>query len=378
MRRSACPTSTFERGRPGSDERQREHMLPLLYTWLPDAPGRGETSPRRRVVVVIPAHDEAEQIATTIASVRRQTIPVHRIVVLADNCTDTTADVAFAAGAEVYTTVANSGRKAGALNQGMMVLGHDFDYLLQLDADTVLDERFVEAAVGELESDPSIGGVCARFLTKECRGFLPWLQRMEYQRLDRHTAHRRHKVHCLSGTATLLRRAAIPFRPRPWNEQSLVEDYALSLDLQERGWRIKRADEAVAWTETKPTLREFWTQRLRWAKGTLDELTRRGWTRHTRMNILGHFWAYGVVVLRYVWISALVSSFLLYGPVFSKIWLLPVPIILAERVRSVWPLGWKARALASSWVADEIYQLLWEAYMLHALWSAWRRRQITW
>lgn len=343
---------------------------------LTRATGTGDAM-RPRVAVLIPAHNEEAQIAETIASVRRQTLEVDRVVVIADNCTDTTTEVASAAGAEVYETVANSSRKAGALNQGMTIVrSREFDYLMQMDADTVLNERFIEAAVGELDADPSLGGVCARFLTKECRGLLPWLQRMEYQRLDRHTAHRRHRVHCLSGTATLLRRAALS--TRPWNEQSLVEDYALSLDLREGGWRIKRADGAIAWTETKPTLREFWVQRLRWAKGTLDELRRRGWTPHTRTNILAHIWAYFIVALRYVWIAAMISSFLRYGVVFSKVWLLPLPIILAERVRSVWPLGWKARTLAASWVADEAYQLLWEAYMVHALWAAWRRKQIAW
>ena len=72
------------------------------------------------------------------------------------------------------------------------------------------------------------------------------------------------------------------------------------------------------------------------------------------------------------------TNFILWGPTFSKVWLLPLPIVLAERVRSVWPLGWRARALASTWIADEIYQLLWEGYMLHALWASWRKKEIAW
>jgi cellulose synthase/poly-beta-1,6-N-acetylglucosamine synthase-like glycosyltransferase len=199
---------------------------------------------------------------------------------------------------------------------------------------------------------------------------------MEYQRLDRHTAHRRHKVHCLSGTATLLRFSVLP--ARPWDERSLVEDYALTLDLVEQGWRVKRADQAVAWTETKPTLGEFWRQRLRWARGTLDELVRRGWGKHTRTTILGHAWAYWVVTLRWLWLSLMISSFVFSGFQLALIWLCPLPIIIAERVRSVWPLGWKARLLASSWLADELYQLLWEGYMLHALWASWRKRAPAW
>ena len=332
-----------------------------------------------RVVALIPAHDEEEQIGATIASLRDQSYPVELIVVCADNCTDRTAEVAAAAGAQVYLTVDNASKKAGALNQGMRVIAADgqrWDYLLQMDADTILEPRFVEHAVSELEGDAGLAGVCARFLTKPCRGLLPWLQRMEYQRLDRHTAHRRHKVHCLSGTATLARYRALP--ARPWDERSLVEDYALTLDLLERGWRVKRADHAIAWTETKRTLTEFWGQRLRWSRGTLDELVRRGWAKHTRKNMLAHVWAYFVVSLRWIWVSLMVSSFVFGGFAFSWVWLCPLPIILAERVRSVWPLGWKARLLASVWIPDELYQLLWEAYMVHALWSSWRKRVLAW
>jgi biofilm PGA synthesis N-glycosyltransferase PgaC len=345
-------------------------------THLPEACKTVQRSWPPRIVALIPAHDEEAQIAATVESVRAQTLPVARIIVVADNCRDATASVAAKAGAEVLESVDNRARKAGALNQGIQRVDDDCDYLLQMDADTVLHREFVAAAVWELERDQGLGGVCARFLTKECRGLLPWLQRMEYQRLDRHTAHRRHRIHCLSGTATVARRSILSVKP--WREQSLVEDYALSLDLVESGWKIKRADDAIAWTETKPTLREFWTQRLRWAKGTLDELSRRGWKRHTRRAIAGQIWAYLVVTLRWLWISALATNLILWGATFSKVWLLPIPIILAERVRSVWPLGWRARVLASTWIADEIYQLLWEGYMLHALWASWRKRDVAW
>lgn len=361
--------------------RRRASVSTMTVRPVVGAPAIGVDAPaaRARVVVLVPAHDEEEQIAATIASLLGQSYPVERVIVLADNCSDRTAAVALAAGAEVVATVANTAKKAGALNQGAAILaaeGESWDFLLQMDADTILEPRFVEHAVGELVADGGLAGVCARFLTKSCRGLLPWLQRMEYQRLDRHTAHRRERVHCLSGTATLLRYSVLP--TSPWDERSLVEDYALTLDLLAQGWRVKRADDAVAWTETKPTLAEFWQQRLRWARGTLDELVRRGWGPHTRKTMLAHTWAYWVVTLRWLWVSMMVSSLLFTGFHVALIWLCPLPIILAERVRSVWPLGWKARLLASSWLADEAYQLLWEAYMLHALWASWRRRTPAW
>ena len=48
------------------------------------------------VVVLVPAHNEAGQIAETITSLLTQTRPPDRVVVIADNCADDTADIATA------------------------------------------------------------------------------------------------------------------------------------------------------------------------------------------------------------------------------------------------------------------------------------------
>ena len=54
-----------------------------------------------RVVVVVPAHDEAAALPTTLASVRAQTRPVDRVVVVSDRSTDATVETARRLGAEV-------------------------------------------------------------------------------------------------------------------------------------------------------------------------------------------------------------------------------------------------------------------------------------
>ena len=66
---------------------------------------------------MIPAHNEEGQIVATIRSLRAQTRPPDRIIVAADNCTDATVELARGEGVEVYATVDNTHKKAGALNQ---------------------------------------------------------------------------------------------------------------------------------------------------------------------------------------------------------------------------------------------------------------------
>src|SRR5262245_25842959 len=62
------------------------------------ADGGGE---RPSCAVLVPAHDEEAVLGHTLADLRPQLRPGDRLVVIADNCTDGTALVARAAGADV-------------------------------------------------------------------------------------------------------------------------------------------------------------------------------------------------------------------------------------------------------------------------------------
>src|SRR5579864_283606 len=184
-----------------------------------------------RVVALIAAHNEEECLADTLASLAAQAWALDRVVVIADNCTDATVEIARSCGVEAIQSVDNHARKAGALNQGFAALADDgYELLLQLDADTELAPNFVETAVQMMEEEPGLGGVCARFFPKYRPGLLGALQRLEYARYDHSRMRRGGQVSVLSGTAAVLRAAALP--AKPWSESSLVEDYVLTLDLR--------------------------------------------------------------------------------------------------------------------------------------------------
>ena len=72
-----------------------------MTTLLDTAPRRGPAQAQHdhlpvgstghgRVVVLVPAHNEAAAIHATVASLRGQTRPPERIIVVAGNCTDDT------------------------------------------------------------------------------------------------------------------------------------------------------------------------------------------------------------------------------------------------------------------------------------------------
>ncbi len=70
--------------------------------------------------VIIPAHNEARLIGGTLAAVRRQVTPGDEVIVVANGCTDETAQVSRAAldGVDARVLVIEQASKAAALNAG--------------------------------------------------------------------------------------------------------------------------------------------------------------------------------------------------------------------------------------------------------------------
>jgi hypothetical protein len=84
---------------------------------------RRETGERPAVVALIPAHNEETGIGRTLETLMPTLVPGDRVLVVADNCTDGTAAVARAAGAEVVErTDATRRGKGYALEFGLTSL----------------------------------------------------------------------------------------------------------------------------------------------------------------------------------------------------------------------------------------------------------------
>lgn len=129
--------------------------LPGAYlgalTCLAAVPHRCGTMTDTRFAIVVPAHDEADNIEATVASLCAIDYPGDRfsVNVIADNCTDRTADVARAAGAIVHerTDPAHRG-KGQALEWAFarLLAVDDVDAVVVVDADTVCDVRLLQCA----------------------------------------------------------------------------------------------------------------------------------------------------------------------------------------------------------------------------------------
>ncbi|HDS1733079.1 glycosyltransferase [Pseudomonas sp. BP8] len=76
-------------------------FVQVLLACLPARALPVAKGPRPRVAVLLPAHDEASVIGRTLESIRPQLVDGDQMLVVADNCTDQTAALARAAGAQV-------------------------------------------------------------------------------------------------------------------------------------------------------------------------------------------------------------------------------------------------------------------------------------
>lgn len=119
-----------------------------------------------RVLVIIPAFNEAAVIASVIADVLQQRPPVD-ILVIDDGSTDGTAHAASTAGARVVTLPVNLGI-GGAMQTGYRYAAqYDYDIAVQLDADGQHDPHDLATLLAPLQNGEPVDMVVgSRYVTR--------------------------------------------------------------------------------------------------------------------------------------------------------------------------------------------------------------------
>ncbi len=325
-----------------------------------------------KIVVLIPAHNEEQQIAATLDSLLAQEIDLHRIVVIPNTSglkfDDRTAEIARQYPVVVDEMFLNPDRKSGAMNYAYRWT-EDADYVFTMDADTILFPDTLSGMLKEFE-DPEVGATCARYWAKAGKGMAWELQRIEYARYDDARDLRGWKVTVASGAAVMYRKVALDHmlettgRLVPWDNESLIEDYCLTLDLRALGWKVVAARNAHVLTDTPQTFRDLWKQRTRWARGGAEEVFKRGFKKYLLYDITG----YGMFALNILMRLMFVTYFVLlmvagYGFEFTLIGMIPLAMVWATRVSSYFRLNgksWKDAVLVATVIIEDIYALFLE------------------
>ena len=359
-----------------------------------------------KIVALIPAHNEERDLAVTILSVLHQTRRPDRIIVISDNSTDRTVQVArryARQGVEVVETIGNRDRKAGALNQVVTPLLKeldDDDAILTMDADTALAPNFVARAVPYLQRRRRpdgrgyrrVGAVGGLYYGRPGGGLLGLLQRNEFYRYNRWIARRGGRAFIIIGTGSLYLVKA--FRdiaaaradgriPGPagivFDPSYAVEDYELTIALMQLGWGCVCPQECLVVTDVMPTLPKLFHQRVRWRRGTFECLGRYGLNRITAPYIWQQLYeAFGLsMVLFYLFMltASWLLGFTLEWPPF---WLWLTGLFVVEHVWTVRRAGWRGMVVAAPLVLETLYHTLQLAVIGRTLWDLRRRAPQTW
>ncbi|MVA74536.1 glycosyltransferase [Auraticoccus sp. F435] len=342
------------------------------------------------IVALLPAHDEERSIESSIRSLRSSASSPHRVVVVCDNCTDRTAEIARACGAEVFLTQDNRARKAGALNQALRAVDFgDDDLLLIMDADTTLGPEFLPTALERLR-DPSIGAVGAVFGAGPTTSLLETFQACEWSRY-REQLRSTGKVWVLSGTAALIRGKVLRqlseargdtvpgVRGDVYRTDALTEDFEITLAIKTLGWKLCSPIRCSTTTETMPTWQDLWRQRLRWYAGAIETLKTYPVSRVTIRYFLQQALLLLGVIGMSLYLLATVLNTALFGFHPHPAWLLLGLVFWAERVGTAWRGSTvRQRFLSALFLPEFCYALFLQAVYLASWYQVLRSRRVEW
>jgi cellulose synthase/poly-beta-1,6-N-acetylglucosamine synthase-like glycosyltransferase len=229
-----------------------------------------------KAVIVIPAHDEEAVIERSVGATLAEAAGIARVLVVADNCADRTAELARSAGADVLirNDVHNRG-KGFALAAARDHLGAvPPDVVIVLDADCRIDRPSLGALIA---SATAKGRPCQAInLLAPDLGAGPLVQLSSFafmvknlirQRALQRLANRAH----LTGTGMAL--PWLIFSQANLGGANIVEDLALGLELAERSAPPLLVESATVFSPAA-TAGGTLVQRRRWEGGFLATMLR--------------------------------------------------------------------------------------------------------
>ncbi len=238
------------------------------------------------VTVVVAAYNEADWIAAKVRDTLAQDYPgALGLLVVADGSTDATAEIARQSGAAVLFEPERRG-KAAALNRAMahvatpLVVFTDANALLAPGALRALVAPFADPGVGAVAGEKRVAGGTGGAAGEG----LYWRYESALKRLDSRLG----SVVGAAGELVALRTE----RFCPLEEDTLLDDFVLSLRIAGAGFRVAYAPEAAAVEGPSASMEDEWTRKVRICAG--------GWQAMTRLRGLLNPLRHGLLTVQYV------------------------------------------------------------------------------
>lgn len=247
-----------------------------------------------RYAVLIAARNEEAVIGKLIESIAAQDYPSERITVfvVADNCTDNTAEISRTLGAVCYERFDDTHRTKGfALKYLVDCIHRDygknaFEGYFIFDADNLLKKDFISRMNDAFDAGEKI--ITSYRATKNFdQNWISASYAIHWLR----TIRNEHRARSLFRLATRIQGTGFLFAGEViedgWNYTGLTEDRAFCADAVARGYKISYNHEAQFYDEQPVNIKIAMRQRIRWSKGHLQAL------RETGPTLLRHIFYTG-------------------------------------------------------------------------------------
>lgn len=230
------------------------------------------------VSVLIPAYNEEDAIAEAVASVDRQTYEGEiEIIVTDDGSTDDTWEILKEL-MEWYPSLRAFTKENGGCCRAN---NHSLQYatgevIVRIDADGAIEPTAIEEAIKPF-ANPDVDAVASNVQIRNDKESI-WtrMQALEYtlsMEMARMFQFQLHHLLCMSGAFQTIRRDALEAVDGWSTDDTVAEDFDVSIKLQEHG-RIWFQPDAIAYTDAPTTFTDLYEQRVRWAKRGLATIIR--------------------------------------------------------------------------------------------------------
>ena len=280
---------------------------------------------KHKFMAIIPAHNEELVVRNLIESLKKQEYPKELldIYVIADNCTDATAEIARDAGVIVYERFDESKKTKGYAMQWFLAKkieeNADYDAFCVFDADNIVDSKFIENMNKKLcQGETVVQGY--RDIKNPTDTWITAGYAIFYWTMNRFYHLARYNLGLsplINGTGFMVKFDII--KPEGWNTKTLTEDIEFSLKNIIKGNKLGWAVDAKVYDEQPLGFKQSWKQRTRWTVGhiqCMQEYTKALAVavkeRKTLMNFDGLLYIIGSIPMFIATIILLLLNFILY------------------------------------------------------------------
>ena len=234
--------------------------------------------PESRFLVLVPAHNEEKVIGDIVRNLQKMDYPseLYDFYIIADNCTDRTAETARDLGAKVIETRKDSPDaptgKPIALKKALQAIGDyqsRYDLMMIFDADNLMDTNMFREVNSQYLDKGKPDFIQCYLGTKNPTGLIAWIDYTAFTLTNRFFGQAKQKmgINCGIGGTGFAVSTAYLYNRGGWTTRSLTEDFEMQVEATLEGRRILWNHNTRVYDEKPTSLRATIRQKNRWGQG---------------------------------------------------------------------------------------------------------------